>query len=60
MLRRAVLLSVVSASTIMAGEAFVVVYASDFDRPGFAGPFAALMAFIAALLGLVLPRRGGQ
>ena len=29
MLRRAVLLSVVSASTIMAGEALVVVYASD-------------------------------
>ena len=60
MLRRAVLLSVVSASTIMAGESLVVVYASGFDRPGFAGPFAAVMAFIAALLGLVLPRRGGS
>jgi hypothetical protein len=58
-LRQAVLLSVVSASTIMAGEALVVVYASadGFDRPGFAGPFAALMAFIAASLGIVLPRR---
>ena len=58
-LRQAVLLSVVSASTIMAGEALVVVYASadGFDRPGFAGPFAALMAFIAATLGIVLPRR---
>jgi MFS family permease len=59
LLRRAVLLSVVSASTIMAGEALVVVYASadGLERPGFAGPFAALMAFVAALLGLVLPRR---
>jgi MFS family permease len=60
MLRRAVLLSVVSASTIMAGESLVVVYASGFDRPGFAGPLAAVMAFIAALLGIVLPRRGGS
>jgi MFS family permease len=60
MLRRAVLLSVVSASTIMAGESLVVVYASGFDRPGFAGPFAALMAFIAAMLGIVLPRRGNS
>ncbi len=56
-LRRAVLLSVVSASTIMAGEALVVVYATTLDHPGFAGPFAALMAFVAAILGLVLPRR---
>lgn len=58
LLRRAVLLSVISASTIMAGEALVVVYASadGFKHPGFAGPFAALMAFVAALLGLVLPR----
>jgi MFS family permease len=59
-LRRAVLLSVVSASTIMAGESLVVVYASGFDRPGFAGPFAAIMAFIAAMLGIVLPRRGNS
>ena len=57
LLRRAVLLSVVSASTIMAGEALVVVYATQFKHPGFAGPLAALMAFVAALLGLVLPRR---
>lgn len=57
LLRRAVLLSVVSASTIMAGEALVVVYATQFKHPGFAGPLAALMAFIAALLGLALPRR---
>ncbi len=56
-LRRAVVLSVVSASTIMAGEALVVVYATTFGHPGFAGPFAALMAFVAATLGLVLPRR---
>lgn len=55
-LRRAVMLSLVSASTIMAGEALVVVYASGFQHPGFAGPFAALMAFVAALLGLMLPR----
>ena len=60
MLRRAVLLSVVSASTIMAGESLVVVYASGFDRPGFAGPFAAVMAFMAAMLGIVLPRRGSS
>jgi hypothetical protein len=59
-LRRAVLLSVVSASTIMAGEALVVVYATEFHRPGFAGPLAALMAFTAALLGVVLPRRGNS
>jgi MFS family permease len=57
LLRRAVLLSVVSASTIMAGEALVVVYATQFHHPGFAGPLAALMAFVAALLGLILPRR---
>lgn len=57
LLRRAVLLSVVSASTIMAGEALVVVYATHFGHPGFAGPLAALMAFVAALLGLILPRR---
>jgi MFS family permease len=59
LLRRAVLLSVISASTIMAGEALVVVYATNMDpsHPGFAGPFAALMAFVAATLGLVLPRR---
>lgn len=60
LLRRAVLLSVVSASTIMAGEALVVVYATRFGHPGFAGPLAALMAFVAALLGLVLPRRRGS
>lgn len=60
MLRMAVLLSVISASTIMAGEALVVVYATDFSHPGLAGPFAALMAFIAAFLGLVLPRRGSS
>lgn len=57
LLRRAVLLSAISASTIMAGEALVVVYATKLDHPGYAGPFAALMAFVAALLGLVLPRR---
>jgi MFS family permease len=56
-LRQAVLLSVVGASTIMAGEALVVVYATELDHPGYAGPLAALMAFVAALLGLVLPRR---
>ncbi len=56
-LRRAVFLSVVSASTIMAGEALVVVYATEVQHPGFAGPFAALMAFVAALLGVALPRR---
>jgi len=60
MLRRAVLLSAVSASTIMAGEALVVVYATELDHPGYAGPFAALMAFVAAVLGLVLPRRRGS
>lgn len=60
MLRRAVLLSVVSASTIMAGEALVVVYATTLEHPGLAGPFAALMAFVAAALGLVLPRRRGS
>lgn len=57
MLRRAVLLSVISASTIMAGEALVVVYATTMDHPGYAGPLAALMAFVAATLSLVLPRR---
>ena len=56
-LRRAVLLSVISASTIMAGEALVVVYATKLEHPGVAGPLAALMAFVAATLGLVLPRR---
>jgi MFS family permease len=58
-LRRAVLLSVISASTIMAGEALVVVYATQLDppHPGYAGPLAALMAFVAATLGLLLPRR---
>ena len=60
MLRRAVLLSAVSASTIMAGEALVVVYATEMGHPGYAGPFAALMAFVAAVLGLVLPRRRGS
>jgi MFS family permease len=34
-----------------------VVYATELDHPGYAGPLAALMAFVAALLGLVLPRR---
>ncbi len=38
LLRRAVLLSVISASTIMAGEALVVVYATQANHPGFAGP----------------------
>jgi hypothetical protein len=58
-LRRAVLLSVISASTIMAGEALVVVYATEMKppHPGYAGPFAALMAFVAATVGLLLPRR---
>jgi len=59
-LRRAVMLSVVSASTIMAGEALVVVYATRLGHPGYAGPFAALMAFVAALLGLMLPRHRGS
>jgi MFS family permease len=48
---------VIGASTIMAGEALVVVYATELEHPGYAGPLAALMAFVAALLGLVLPRR---
>jgi MFS family permease len=59
-LRQAVILSVVSASTIMAGESLVVVYATDFGHPGIAGPLAALMAFVAAVLGLILPRRRGS
>ncbi len=57
LLRRSVILSVVSASTIMAGESLVVVYATDFGHPGIAGPLAAAMAFVAASLGLILPRR---
>lgn len=59
-LRRAVVLSVISASTIMAGEALVVVYATHLEHPGFAGPFAALMALVAAALGVMLPRRGSS
>lgn len=56
LLRQAVLLSVISASTIMAGEALVVVYASDIGHPGLAGPLAAFASFIAAICGLLLPR----
>lgn len=59
-LRRAVLLSVVSASTIMAGEALVVVYGTDIGHPGFAGPLAAITAMVAATLGLMLPRHSGS
>lgn len=55
-LRRAVLLSIVGASTIMAGEALVVVYGSEISHGGLAGPLAASSAAMAALLGLVLPR----
>lgn len=60
LLRRAVVLSVVSASTIMAGEALVVVYASGIGHPGFAGPLAALTAFVAATVGLVMPRHSSS
>jgi hypothetical protein len=56
-LRRAVLLAVVSASTIMAGESLVVVYADRTSHPGLAGPLAALTPAVAALLGIVLPRQ---
>jgi MFS family permease len=60
LLRRAVVLSVVSASTIMAGEALVIVYASEIGHPGLAGPFAALTAFVAATVGLVMPRHSSS
>ena len=60
LLRRAVVLSVVSASTIMAGEALVIVYASEMGHPGLAGPFAALTAFVAATVGLVMPRHSSS
>ncbi len=56
LLRRALLLSVVSASTIMAGEALVVVYGSEISFGGLAGPLAASSAAMAAILGLLLPR----
>lgn len=60
LLRRAVVLSVVSASTIMAGEALVVVYASEIGHSGLAGPLAALTAFVAATVGLVMPRHSSS
>ena len=56
LLRRALLLSIVSASTIMAGEALVVVYGSEISFGGLAGPLAASSAAMAAILGLLLPR----
>ena len=43
-LRRTVVLVVVSANSIMAGEALVVVYASGVGHPGWAGPLAATTA----------------
>lgn len=56
LLRRAMILSIVSASTIMAGEALVVVYGATIDHQGLAGPFAATSAAVGAVLGIVLPR----
>jgi MFS family permease len=56
LLRGAVLITVVTASTIMAGEALVIVIADAVDHPGWAGAMAATTAAIAALLGLLLPR----
>jgi len=55
-LRRTVVLVVVSASSIMAGEALVVVYASGVGHPGWAGPLAATTAGVATVVGLLLPR----
>jgi hypothetical protein len=55
-LRRALVLSIVSASTIMAGEALVVVYGAEIGHSGLAGPLAATTAAVAAVLALVLPR----
>jgi MFS family permease len=55
-LRRSVVLSVVSASMIMAGEALVVVYGSEIGHEGLAGPLAAATAAVAAVVGLLLPR----
>jgi len=56
LLRRTVALAVVSASTIMAGEALVVVYAGEVDHPGMAGVFAAATTTVAAVAALVMPR----
>ena len=55
-LRRAIVLSVISASTIMAGESLVVVYGVEIAHSGLAGPLAAVMAAVAAVLSLMLPR----
>ncbi len=55
-LRRTVVLVVVSASSIMAGEALVVVYASEVGHPGWAGLLAAATSGVATLVGLLLPR----
>ena len=55
-LRRSVILTVVSASMIMAGEALVVVYGSEIGHEGLAGPLAAATAAVAAVVGLMLPR----
>jgi MFS family permease len=55
-LRRTVVLVVVSASSIMAGEALVVVYASEVGHPGWAGLLAGATAGVATVLGLLLPR----
>ncbi len=56
LLRRALILSIVSASTIMAGEALVVVYGAAIDHQGLAGPLAAVSAAVGAVLGVMLPR----
>ena len=55
-LRRSVILSVVSASMIMAGEALVVVYGAEISHEGLAGPLAAITAATAAFLSIALPR----
>jgi len=56
LLRRTVALAVVSASTIMAGEALVVVYAGDIGHSGMSGVFAAATTSVAAVAALVMPR----
>ena len=56
LLRRTVTLAVVSASTIMAGEALVVVYAGEVGHSGLSGVFAAATTSVAAVAALVLPR----
>ena len=59
-LRRTFLFSIVSASTIMAGEALVVVYGAESGHSGLAGPLAASSAAVAAVLALMLPRHLGS